>query len=305
MRVIFMGTPDFALKSLREICRAGIEVCAVYTQPDRPAKRGMKLMMSPVKEYAIENNLPVYQPETLKTDEAYEQMRSFGADAAIAVAYGKLIPERMLKDCARLGFINIHGSLLPKYRGAAPVQWTVLNGEKFGGVTAMYLSREMDAGDIIDSVSVPVKEYETYGELYERLGDIGAELLVKTLESMENGTAKRTPQEASLVSYARPLRSEDRNTDWSQSAESVVNHIHGLNPAPGASAEFGGEKYKLYRAELTGRSFPEAPGSIVAQKDALEIVCGDGKSVIITEIQAPGGKRMKTSDYLRGHTINC
>jgi methionyl-tRNA formyltransferase len=300
-----MGTPDFALKSLREICRAGIEVCAVYTQPDRPAKRGMKLMMSPVKEYAIENNLPVYQPETLKTDEAYEQMRSFGADVAIAVAYGKLIPERMLKDCARLGFINIHGSLLPKYRGAAPVQWTVLNGEKFGGVTAMYLSREMDAGDIIDSVSVPVKEYETYGELYERLGDIGAELLVKTLKSMENGTAKRTPQDASLVSYARPLRSEDRNTDWSQSAESVVNHIHGLNPAPGASAEFGGEKYKLYRAELTGRSYSEAPGSIVAQKDSLEIVCGDGKSVIITEIQAPGGKRMKTSDYLRGHTIKC
>ncbi len=304
MRVIFMGTPDFALKSLKKLCDAGFDVCAVYTQPDRPAKRGMKLMMSPVKEYAIEKGIPVFQPESLKTDEAYEQMLSFGADAAIAVAYGKLIPERMLNNCARLGFINIHGSLLPKYRGAAPVQWTVLNGEELGGVTAMYLSREMDAGDIIDSVSVPVKKYETYGELYDRLGDIGAELLLKTLAAMENGTANRTPQEPSLVSYARPLRSEDRATDWTQSAECVVNHIHGLNPAPGASAEFGGEKYKLYRAELTGKAYSKAPGTVIPQKDALELVCGDGYSVIITEIQAPGGKRMRTADYLRGHSIN-
>ncbi len=304
MRVIFMGTPDFALKSLEKLCKQGFDVCAVYTQPDRPAKRGMKLMMSPVKEYALENGIPVFQPENLKTDEAYEQMRSFGADAAIAVAYGKLIPERMLNTCVRLGFINIHGSLLPKYRGAAPVQWTVLNGEEFGGVTAMYLSQEMDAGDIIDSVSVPLNKYETYGELYERLGDIGAELLVKTLASMENGTAKRKPQDPDLVSYARPLRSEDRATDWTQNAEKVVNHIHGLNPAPGASAEFGGEKYKLYRAELTGKTYDKPAGSVIPQKAALEVVCGDSYSVIITEIQAPGGKRMKTADYLRGHTIN-
>lgn len=305
MKVVFMGTPEFALESLKAVHEAGFDICAVYTQPDKPARRGMKLTPSPVKLYAIENGLPVMQPDKLRNRaDVLEEFKALGADVAVAVAYGKLIPEEMLQSVP-LGFINIHGSLLPKYRGSAPIQWTVLNGEKLGGVTSMFLAPEMDAGDIIEAVSTPVGDYETYGELYERLKKIGAELLVKTLRSIENGTVVRTPQDPKQVSYAPPLHKEDCPVDWNRPARSVINHICGLAPKPAATAEFGGEIFKIFAAVMAENTTELEAGTIVGQnRQGLEVACGDGKSVIITELQASGGKRMKTVDYLRGHKIS-
>lgn len=305
MRVLFMGTPDFALKSLKAVYEAGYDICGVYTRADKPAKRGMKLSASPVKQFAEEKGLKIFQPERLRNNpEALGELKSLGADIAVVVAYGRLIPEDML-TALPLGFINIHGSLLPKYRGSAPIQWTVLNGESYGGVTAMYLAPEMDAGDIIDFFKTPVGEYETYGELYERLGEMGAKLLLKTLEAIENRTASRTPQDPALVSYAPPIRREDCPIDWTKSSEEIINQIRGLAPKPAATAEFNGESFKIFSALKTGAETLLPPGRIAAQtKQGLEIACGDGKTVVITELQAPGGKRMKTADYLRGHKIS-
>ena len=299
-----MGTPDFALESLKAIYEAGFDIRGVYTQPDKPARRGMKLTASPVKEYALEKGLPVYQPEKLRNSpEVLEEFKAIGADVAVVVAYGKLIPEDMLQ-CAPLGFINIHGSLLPKYRGSAPIQWTVLNGEELGGVTAMYLAPEMDAGDIIDMASTPVGEYETYGELYDRLKVIGAELLVKTLRAIEDGSAARTPQDPARVSFAPPLHREDCPIDWTKPARQVINHIRGLAPKPTATAELGGETFKIYAAVMAQEPTELSPGRIVGQsKQGLIVACGDGRAVVITELQAPGGKRIRTADYLRGHKI--
>ena len=304
MRILFMGTPDFALASLQALVEAGHEVCAVFTQPDKPARRGMKLTKSPVKLYAEEKGLPVFQPARVKGDpELVESVRALAPELGVAVAYGKLLPKEIL-EAPRHGFINVHGSLLPQYRGAAPIQWTVLNGEKTAGVSTMFLCEEMDAGDVIDSRATPVGEGETYGELYERLKILGAALLLDTVRAIGEGTAARTPQDPALVSFAPPVRHEDRPVDWTQSARRVMNHIHGLAPAPAATAEFGGVSFKLYRARLTGRRTELAPGSVVSQgKEGLELACGDGETLLVTELQAPGGKRMAAADYLRGHKI--
>ena len=304
MRILFMGTPDFALASLQALVEAGHEVCAVFTQPDKPARRGMKLTKSPVKLYAEEQGLPVFQPARVKGDpELVESVRALAPELGVAVAYGKLLPKEIL-EAPRHGFINVHGSLLPQYRGAAPIQWTVLNGEKTAGVSTMFLCEEMDAGDVIDSRATPVGEGETYGELYERLKILGAALLLDTVRAIGEGTAARTPQDPALVSFAPPIRHEDRPVDWTQSARRMMNHIHGLAPAPAATAEFGGVSFKLYRARLTGRRTELAPGSVVSQgKEGLELACGDGETLLVTELQAPGGKRMAAADYLRGHKI--
>ena len=305
MRILFMGTPDFALASLKALAEAGHEICAVFTQPDRPAKRGMKLTKSPVKIYAEERGIPVYQPERVKKEAELPMLiRGLAPELGVAVAYGQPLPKEILK-APRYGFINVHGSLLPKYRGAAPIQWTVLNGEETAGVSTMFLSEEMDAGDVIDSRATPVREGETYGELYDRLKELGAELLLDTVRAIGEGTATRTPQDPALVSFAQPIRHEDRPVDWTQSARRVMNHIHGLAPAPGATAELGGVSFKLYRARLSGRTTSLAPGSIVSQgKEGLELACGDGETLLVTELQAPGGKRMSAADFLRGHRIN-
>ena len=305
MRVLFMGTPDFARASLEALVEAGHEVCAVFTQPDRPAKRGMKLTKSAVKLYAEEKCLTIYQPEKVKGDPSLtELIRSLAPELGVAVAYGKLLPREIL-EAPKHGFINVHGSLLPKYRGAAPIQWTVLNGEELAGVSTMFLSEEMDAGDVIDSRSTPVREGETYGELYDRLKELGAELLLDTVRAIGAGTAKRTPQDPDLVSFAPPIRHEDRPVDWTKSAREVMNHIHGLAPSPAATAELGGVSFKLYKAAPAPERTELAPGSIVAQgKEGLFVACGNGETLRIDELQAPGGKHMRAADYLRGHRIN-
>lgn len=303
MRVVFMGTPDFAAESLRAVLDAGHEVSGVFTQPDRPMGRGMKLTPCETKQLALERGLTVYQPDSVRTEEALELMRSLAPDVLCVVAYGKILPDAMLA-IPRLGAVNVHGSLLPKYRGAAPIQWSVLNGDEYAGVTTMYLAHDMDAGDIIYREATPVGEYETAGELFDRLAAMGAGLLVKTLAAMEAGSAPREAQDHAEATYVGQLDKSICPIDWEAGPREIVKHICGLNPWPVATMELNGETLKVYAARYTDTVTGKAPGSVVsAGKAGLEIACGGGKSVMITELQAPGKKRMSAHDWLVGHPV--
>ncbi len=303
MRVVFMGTPDFAAESLRAVLDAGHEVSGVFTQPDRPKGRGMKLTPCETKQLALERGLTVYQPDSVRTEEALELMRSLAPDVLCVVAYGKILPDAMLA-IPRLGAVNVHGSLLPKYRGAAPIQWSVLNGDEYAGVTTMYLAHDMDAGDIIYREATPVGEYETAGELFDRLAAMGARLLVKTLAAMEAGSAPREAQDHAEATYVGQLDKSICPIDWEAGPREIVKHICGLNPWPVATMELNGETLKVYAARYTDTVTGKAPGSVVsAGKAGLEIACGGGKSVMITELQAPGKKRMSAHDWLVGHPV--
>ena len=303
MRVVFMGTPDFAAESLRAVLDAGHEVSGVFTQPDRPKGRGMKLTPCETKQLALERGLTVYQPDSVRTEEALELMRSLAPDVLCVVAYGKILPDAMLA-IPRLGAVNVHGSLLPKYRGAAPIQWSVLNGDEYAGVTTMYLAHDMDAGDIIYREATPVGEYETAGELFDRLAAMGARLLVKTLAAMEAGSAPREEQNHAEATYVGQLDKSICPIDWEAGPREIVKHICGLNPWPVATMELNGETLKVYAARYTDTVTGKAPGSVVsAGKAGLEIACGGGKSVMITELQAPDKKRMSAHDWLVGHPV--
>ena len=303
MRVVFMGTPDFAAESLRAVLDAGHEVSGVFTQPDRPKGRGMKLTPCETKQLALERGLTVYQPDSVRTEEALELMRSLAPDVLCVVAYGKILPDAMLA-IPRLGAVNVHGSLLPQYRGAAPRQWSVLNGDEYAGVTTMYLAHDMDAGDIIYREATPVGEYETAGELFDRLAAMGAGLLVKTLAAMEAGSAPREEQNHAEATYVGQLDKSICPIDWEAGPREIVKHICGLNPWPVATMELNGETLKVYAARYTDTVTGKAPGSVVsAGKAGLEIACGGGKSVMITELQAPGKKRMSAHDWLVGHPV--
>ena len=229
MRVVFMGTPDIAATCLKKILLDGFQVVGVYTQPDRPKGRGMKMVYSPVKEVAIAHDLPVFQPENFREDETVAQLKALEPDVVAVVAYGRILPQRVL-DIAPKGFINIHASILPQYRGSAPYQWAVLDGQKETGVTAMYLCREMDAGDMIDVAKTPIGADETAGELLDRLAVLGADLLSKTLTSVEHGEARGTPQDGAKATYAPMLDKTMCAIDWTKSAQQVHNHVRGLHP---------------------------------------------------------------------------
>ncbi len=298
-----MGTPDFAAESLRGIYEDGHEICAVFTQPDRPRDRGMKISFSPVKELALKYALPVYQPETLRDGETAGLIRSLAPDIIAIVAYGKLIPSDIISIPPK-GCVNLHASLLPKYRGSAPIQWSVLNGDKETGVTTIYINEAMDAGDIIESRAVQIGEYETSGELFERLKAEGADLLRHTIRAIGDGSARRIRQDDSQAVYARQLSKSDSPIDWSLSSEQVVNKIRGLNPWPVATAKLAGAELKIYAAVKTGNLTDRAAGEIVRSGgDGIEVACGDGRTILITELQAPGKKRMSAEDYLRGHKL--
>ena len=304
MKILFMGTTDFAVSCLDAMRQAGYEAEAVVTKIDRPKNRGMKLQYSAVKEYALQHGIPVFQPETLKTEEVQAALRAYGADLFVVVAYGKLLPKAVL-DMPRLGCINVHGSLLPKYRGAAPIQWSVLNGDKEAGVSTMYLAEGMDSGDVIDAASTPIGEGESFGSVYERLKTLGGELLVKTLRSIEAGTVQAVPQKEDEVTYAPPITKEDTLIDWAWPPEKISSRICGLDPKPGARAILSGQEFKLYSPKLTGNTTDLPDGSVVgSDKNGLEVACGGGKTVKLTELQAPGGKRMRAADYLRGHKLS-
>lgn len=303
MRIVFMGTPDFAAASLKKLIDEKYDIAAVFTQPDKPRDRGMKLSYSPVKELALENNIPVYQPTKLRDGTATELIKSLRPDILVVVAYGRILPDDML-EVPKYGAINVHASLLPKYRGAAPIQWAVLNGDKITGVTTMYLASEMDTGDIIYTSETEIGEFETSGELFDRLMVMGAELLDRTLRDIEAGTAPRTQQDHSKASYVKMLDKSLSPIEWAKTPREIIKQIYGLQPWPVATAELDGKVFKIYSAEYTQNKTDKAPGSVVsAGKKGIEIACLGGETLLITELQAAGKKRMKASDYLLGHPI--
>lgn len=302
MRVVFMGTPDIAATCLQKILEKGCNVVGVYTQPDRPKNRGMKLAFSPVKEVALANDLPVFQPENFREDETVEQLRALRPDVVAVVAYGRILPQRVL-DIPAKGCINIHASLLPCYRGAAPYQWAVLDGLTETGVTAMYLCREMDAGDVIDAVKTPIGPDETAGQLLDRLAVLGADLLCTTLQRMKQGKVEATPQDCASVTYAPMLDKSMCPIDWSKTAQQVHNQVRGMNPWPVATAQLGGNRFKIYTTAMTDEKTTKAPGTILGlTKTGLRMACGDGV-IEIRVLQAEGGKRMAAPDYFRGHPL--
>lgn len=300
MRVVFMGTPDIAATCLKKIIGDGFDVVGVYTQPDRPKGRGMKMVYSPVKEVALQHDLPVFQPENFREDETVEQLRSLQPDVVAVVAYGRILPQRVL-DIPPKGCINIHASILPSYRGSAPYQWAVLDGLTETGVTAMYLCREMDAGDMIDVAKTPIGENETAGELLDRLAVLGADLLSKTLGRMAQGEVERTAQDSTKATYAPMLDKTMCPIDWNKTARQVHNHVRGLHPWPVATAEIGGTKFKIHSTVVVDGS--GEPGKVLAlTKTGLVVACGEG-AVEIRSLQAEGGKRMAAPDYFRGHPL--
>lgn len=303
MRIVFMGTPDIARKSLQRLYEDGHEIVGVYTKQDTPKNRGMKMQFSEVKEYALSVGLPVYQPTRWKSDRTYEELKALAPELIVVVAYGRILPQRVL-DIPERGSINLHASLLPLLRGAGPVQWSVLNGFKTTGATVMYMSAEMDAGDIIDTVETPIGPDETSGELLERLGDLGAELLSSTVHRMEQGPVTAVPQDGSRATIAPMLTKEMAPIDWSRTPQEIHNHVRGMCPWPVATAILDGKRFKIYRVEAADAVTDRAPGTPVAiTKQGLQVACGGGQVVTILELQAEGGKRMRTADYLRGHPM--
>ena len=303
MRIVFMGTPDFAVPSLKALLAAGHEIVGVFTQPDKPKNRGMKLAPSPVKVVAQEYQLPIFQPTTLKTDEAYDILVDLQPELIAVAAYGKILPKKIL-DLPVLGCINVHSSLLPRYRGAAPINWAILNGDQETGVTIMYMAEGLDTGDIISQQTTPIDSNETVESLHDRLAEIGAELLVKTVTAIGAGTATRTPQDDSLSSYASMLSRDLSPIDFNKSAHQIHNQVRGLIPWPATSVEIGGITFKIFSVEETDESSEKPAGTVLgADKKGINVVCGDGKVIRILELQAPGKKRMRAVDYLRGHTL--
>ena len=300
MRVVFMGTPDIAATCLTKILDDGFEVVGVYTQPDRPKGRGMKMVYSPVKEVAIAKGIPVFQPENFREDSVVEELAALQPDVCAVVAYGRILPQRVL-DIPGKGCINIHASVLPQYRGSAPYQWAVLDGLKETGVSAQYMALKMDAGDIIGVAKTPIGENETAGELLDRLAVLGADLLSETLKKVECGEALAMPQDESQVTFAPMLDKAMCPIDWNKTAQQVHDQVRGLNPWPTATATIGGTFFKVHSTVIVdGKG---QPGEILGlTKTGLQIACGQG-AVEIRVLQAEGGKRMAAPDYFRGHPL--
>ena len=301
MRVVFMGTPDIAATCLKKILADGFDVVGVYTQPDRPKGRGMKMIFSPVKEVAIAAGIPVLQPENFRADEDVAALAALKPDIIAVVAYGRILPQRVL-DIPTCGCINIHASLLPQYRGSAPYQWAVLDGCKETGVTAQHMVREMDAGDVIDVAKTCIGENETAGELLDRLAVLGADLLSKVLARAASGDkCCGCKQNSDDVTFAPMLDKSMCPIDWGRTAQQVHNHVRGLHPWPVATMELKGQKFKVHATRIVEGN--GTPGEILAlTKTGLVIACGEG-AVEILQLQAEGGKRMAAPDYFRGHPL--
>ena len=302
MRIVFMGTPAIAATCLKRLLKTEHEIVGVYTKPDTPKNRGMKLSVSEVKALAAEHALPVYQPATFKEDSVVSELAALRPDPICVVAYGKILPQRVL-EIPKYGCVNIHASILPQLRGSAPVQWAVLNGLDETGVTAMYMAAEMDAGDIIEIRKTPIDPFENAQSLLDRLAGIGAELLCDTLRAVEAGTARRTPQDGTKATFAPMLTKALCPIDWTKTMRQITDHVRGLDPWPVATAELAGTHFKIYSVRPTEKKSEKAPGTPVAlTKRALEVVCGDGVLEVL-QLQADGGKRMRAADYFRGHPI--
>ena len=301
MRVVFMGTPDIAATCLKRILADGFEVVGVYTQPDRPKGRGMKMVYSPVKEVALASGIPVFQPENFREEATVEQLRQLNPDVCAVVAYGRILPQKVL-DVPKCGCINIHASILPQYRGSAPYQWAVLDGLAETGVSAQHMVMELDAGDVIDVEKTPIGENETAGEVLDRLAVLGADLLSRVLGRVKCGDkCCGTPQRPEDVTFAPMLNKTMCPIDWTKTARQVHNHVRGLHPWPVATMELQGKRFKVHATRVVEGS--GAPGQILGlTKTGLRIACGEG-AVEVTQLQAEGGKRMAAPDYFRGHPL--
>lgn len=303
MKILFMGTPEFAVPSLEALIAAGHTVCGVFSQPDKPVGRHQnKLQATPVKECALSHGIPVFQPVKLRDGTALAQIKALAPELIVVAAYGRILPQDIL-DCPPLGCINVHSSLLPKYRGAAPINWAILNGDKETGVTIMHMAAALDAGDIISQVSTPIGPDETAPELTARLAVLGGELLVETVEALRNGTASRTPQEESAVTLAPMLSKELSPMDWSKNAEALHDQVRGLLTWPAAAAEIGGVHCKIFSTH------PEQdrngiPGTVLESgKAGILVACGGGSALRILELQPDGKKRMPAEAFLAGHPL--
>lgn len=297
-----MGTPEFAVPCLQRLIDDGHEVVGVFTQPDKPKGRGYTLTPPPVKVVSTENNIPVFQPLKLKDGEALEKIKELKPELIIVVAYGKILPKSIL-DFPKFGCINIHASLLPKYRGAAPIQWSVLNGESKTGVTSMFMEEGLDTGDMLLKASLDIGKDETSGELHDRLSELGADVLSETVLNLKAGTLQREKQDDSLSTYSPMLDKTLCPIDWNETAQNIHNKIRGLSPWPVATAVLDDKIIKIHKAVLSEEN-GSFPGEVIKSDKKLVVSCGDGNCIEILQIQAQGSKKMMASDFLRGHKIN-
>ena len=306
MNIVFMGTPDFAVESLKKIYESGHNILAVVSQPDKPSGRNMKLMPTPVKEYAESKNIKVYQPEKIRKDEElYETLKSLKPDVIVVVAFGQILPQKIF-DIPKYGSVNVHGSLLPKYRGAAPIQWAIISGEKVTGITTMYMDAGMDTGDMIQKAEVKIENDDNFGTLYEKMKIKGGELIVQTLEKIADGVAPRVKQPDDFT-LAPMIEKTLGNIDWNNNSEDIRNLVRGLNPTPGAYTNIEGQKIKIWRVEFSNleKTDEVLPGMVIKanKKEGLLISTKDG-ILDIAEIQLPNSKRMLAKEYLNGHDIS-
>lgn len=304
MRIIFMGTPEFAVQVLEAIVKAGHEVVGVYTQPDKPKGRGKSMQYTPVKEKALEYNIPVFQPEQVRKPEVVEEMKKLKPEAVVVVAFGQILPETIL-NLPPLGCINVHASLLPKYRGAAPIQRVIIDGEKESGVTTMYMAKGLDTGDMIEKMVVPIEPKETGGTYHDKLAAAGAELCLSTLQKLADGTAPRIPQDDELSCYAHMLNKSMGELDFQKPAEELERLIRGLNPWPSAYTRLEGKTLKIYEADVIEEEGTAEPGTVTAvDKKSFTVQCNPG-ALRITSLQMEGKKRMETAAFLLGYRISA
>lgn len=303
MRIVFMGTPDFAVPSLKALVEAGHDVCGVFTQPDKPKNRGMKLQSPPVKEYAITQNVPVFQPLKMRDGEALSVLKELSPELIVVVAYGRILPVDIL-ELPPKGCINIHASLLPKYRGSAPINWAILNGEDETGVCIQYMAEGVDTGDVIDYVTTPISAEENAQQLYNRLAELGSKLILPVVTEIEQGTATATPQDHEKASHAPMLSKELSPIDWSKPARQIHDQVRGLYPWPAAVSEIDGVRCKIVRTAVSGDKTGKEPGAFVqADKKGLKVACGGGEVLEILELQPDGKKVMPATAFLAGHSI--
>lgn len=302
MRIIFMGTPDFSVGTFEALIAAGHDIVLAVTQPDKPKGRGGKMQYSPVKEKALEYGIPVFQPKKVREAECIDKLRAYEADIMVVIAFGQILPKEIL-EMTRFGCVNVHASLLPKYRGAAPIQWAVINGERVSGVTTMKMDEGLDTGDMIMKAEVELDEKETGGSLFDKLSEAGASLCVETLRAIEEGTAAFEKQGETTTEYARMLHKDMGSIDWKNDAQTIERLIRGLNPWPSAYTKWDGKVMKLWEADVVPQNSKAAPGTVVSvEKDGFCVQTGDGL-LKVRSLQIPGKKRMEADAFLRGYKI--
>lgn len=304
MKIIFMGTPDFSVGTFEALIEAGHEIILAVTQPDKPKGRGEKVQYPPVKEAALKRQIPVFQPKRVRAPECIEELRKYDADIMVVIAFGQILPKEIL-EMTPYGCVNVHASLLPKYRGAAPIQWAVINGERVSGVTTMQMDEGLDTGDMLMKTEIVLDEKETGGSLHDKLAGAGAELCVQTLEALKDGTVVREPQQESTTEYARMLDKGMGRIDWGKDAKSIECLIRGLNPWPSAYTEWNGKTMKIWEADVADIDEGREPGTVIrVEKDGFCVQTGSG-SLKVRSLQIPGKKRMDAGAFLRGYQVDA